>query len=192
MSLQKSWISALTGCGVVLLLSTEIRADDWLQGSFEVTGGGTISFEFPKSWGKKPTHDRNESILDINFGPYGPKSKPQFLVHIQALVAVDPISNPALKNLAKTEVENFKTTAFETDIPINDFEGPNVVGHYFSITDRESKRGEFDYLTMAVISSGRLLVKCYFFSSDGAPDYGADAMQMMKSINYTAPEPKKK
>ena len=72
---------------------------------------------------------------------------------------------------------------------INDFEGPNIVGHYFSVTEKESKRGEFDYMTMAVISSGRLLVKCYFLSSDGAPDFGADAMQMMRSIKYIAPPP---
>ena len=37
--------------------------------------------------------------------------------------------------------------------------------------------------------SGHLLVKCYFFSSDGAPDFGADAMQMMRGIHYIAPPP---
>jgi hypothetical protein len=33
------------------------------------------------------------------------------------------------------------------------------------------------------------MVKCFFFSSDGAPDFGADAVQMMQSIRYVAPEP---
>ena len=43
---------------------------------------------------------------------------------------------------------------------------------------------------MAVISSGPALIKCYFLSSDGAPEFGPDAMQMMRSIKYTPPEVK--
>ena len=87
------------------------------------------------------------------------------------------------------EVGNHKKIAVETDIPVNDLQGPNATGHYFSITDRESKMGEFDYLTLAILSADYLVVKCYFYSSDGAPDFGADAMQMMRSIKYTAPPP---
>ena len=80
-------------------------------------------------------------------------------------------------------------TAAETKITVHGFEGPDMKGLYFSMTDRESKHGEFDYLTMAVIHSNRLLIKCYFLSSDGAPDYGADAMDMMRSLKYTPPPP---
>jgi hypothetical protein len=43
---------------------------------------------------------------------------------------------------------------------------------------------------MAVISSGKLLIKCFFLSSDGAPEFGPDAMQMMRSIKFTPPEVK--
>ena len=86
------------------------------------------------------------------------------------------------------ETDN-KLTNSQTEIPINDVEGPAVTGIYFSITDRESKVGEFDYLTLAILRSNHLLIKCYFYSSDGAPDFGADAMQMMQSIRYDAPEP---
>lgn len=192
MLLNKARMTA--AIGFVLLFSADIRAEDWLHQSFKVAGGGTVEFSFPASWGKKPVYQDIDSVADIKFGPYGPKSKPIFLAHIQAVVAVDPISNPQLLAETKRNVEILKESAFETDIPISDFEGPNIVGHYFSITDKESKRGEFDYMTMAVISSGRLLVKCYFLSSDGAPDFGADAMQMMRSIKYIAPppEPEKK
>ena len=174
---------------LVLLFSADVRTEDWFHQSFEVMGGGTVEFSFPASWGKKPVYKVIDSVADIKFGPYGPKSKPIFLAHIQAVVAVDPISNALLLAETKRNVETLKESAFETDISINDFQGPNIVGHYFSITDKEPKRGEFDYLTMAVISSDQLLVTCYFLSSDGAPDFGADAMQMMRSIKYTAPIP---
>jgi hypothetical protein len=171
-----------------LLVSAPLRADDWAEKSFEVTGGGAMTVAYPVSWGKKPSYERGESITDLNFGPYGPKAKPIFLVHLQAVVATDPIQEASLEEVAKQEVENFRTTAFETDIPISRFEGETNFGFYFSITDSKPKRGEFDYLTMAVVAADHLLVKIYFLSSDGAPDFGSDAMQMMRSINYTPPE----
>ena len=59
--------------------------------------------------------------------------------NVQAFVAADPISENALLEITKIDVETFRQTAFETDIPINDIQGPHASGHYFSITDAESK-----------------------------------------------------
>jgi len=190
MLLKRARNTAAIFCGLVLVLSATAGADDWNHKSFKTVGGGTLEFEFPKSWGKKPEYNIFESVTDIQFGPFGTKAKPIFLVHLQAVVAVEPISDADLMEITKLEVENFRNTAFETDIPVSDFEGPNISAHLFSITDKESKRGEYDYLTMAVISSGPALIKCYFLSSDGAPEFGPDAMQMMRSIKYTPPEVK--
>ena len=190
MLLKRAKSTAAIICGLVFLISAVAEADDWIQKSFKTVDGGALEFEFPKSWGKKPEYNNFDSVTDIQFGPFGTKAKPIFLVHLQAVAAVDPISNADLMEITKLEVENFRNTAFETDIPVSDFEGPNITAHLFSITDKESKRGEFDYLTMAVVSSGPLLIKCYFFSSDGAPEFGPDAMQMMRSIKYTPPEVK--
>jgi len=190
MLLTRARNTAAIYCGLVLMFSAAAKADDWIQKSFKTVGGGTLEFEFPKSWGKKPDYNIVDSITDIQFGPFGSKAKPIFLVHIQAVVAVDPISDTDLLEITKIDVENYKNTAFETDIPISDFQGPNISAHLFSITDKDSKRGEYDYLTMAVISSGKLLIKCFFLSSDGAPEFGPDAMQMMRSIKYTEPPPK--
>jgi len=189
MLLKSARNTAAVYFGLVLMFSAAAKADDWIHKSFKTVGGGTLEFEFPKSWGKKPDYNIVDSITDIQFGPFGTRAKPIFLVHIQAVVAVDPISDTDLMEITKIDVENYKNTAFETDIPISDFQGPNISAHLFSITDKESKRGEYDYLTMAVISSGKLLIKCFFLSSDGAPEFGPDAMQMMRSIKYTEPPP---
>lgn len=190
MLLKRARNTAAIICGLVLIISAAAEADDWVHKSFKTVGGGTLEFDFPKSWGKKPEYEIFDSVTDIQFGPFGTKAKPIFLVHIQAVVAVDPIGDTDLLEITKVDVENYKNTAFETDIPISDFQGPNISAHLFSITDQESKRGEYDYLTMAVISSGKLLIKCFFLSSDGAPEFGPDAMQMMRSIKYTEPPPK--
>jgi len=189
MYLRNVRISAAICCGLASIFSAETRSEDWMQKSIEVDGGGTFEFEFPKSWGKKPELDAVDGFTTVRFGPYGPRKKPIFLVQIVTVTAIEPVSSEALAKITALEIDNYKKTALETDVPINDLQGPNVAGHYFSITDRTSKRGEFDYLTLAILASDHLLIKCFFFSSDGAPDFGADAIQMMRSIKYTAPPP---
>jgi len=174
---------------VAFIFSAEVQAEDWMQKSITVAGGGTLEFEHPEYWGKKPDLDVVEGMRSIRFGPYGPRKKPFFLAHFEAIVALEPVTPESLLQITEGEVASFKTIAIESDVPINDINGPNVAGHYFSITDKASKIREFDYLTLAILSSEFLLIKCYFFSSDGAPDFGADAMQMMRSISYTAPPP---
>jgi hypothetical protein len=191
LSRKISLLAAL--CYALALLHTaDVKADDWIEIKEAVPGGGTIELEFPEVWGKKPSVDTLERVTSIQFGPYGPKKKPVFLVRIEAVAAEVVIQEEALKMVAEAAVAEQMLTAAEATIPINDLRGPSVSGHYFSITDRESKRGEFDYLTLAILGSGHLAIRVYFFSSDGAPDFGADAVQMMRSIKYTAPPPEEK
>ena len=189
MLLRNICSSAAVICGLAVILCAEARSEDWMQKSVKVEGGGTLAFEFPESWGKKPDLNAVDGVTTVRFGPYGPRKKPVFLVHLETVTALEPVTRKDIAEITELAVAEHKKIAVETDLPTSDIEGPNVVGQYFSITDRASKRGEFDYLTLAILASGQLVIKVYFFSSDGAPDYGADAMQMMRSINYTAPPP---
>jgi hypothetical protein len=188
MSLRNYSLSAIVCLGLAVLAPAHASAEDWIARSTKVVGDGSINFEYPKSWGKKPEVKTGQSATNIRFGPYGPRRKPTFQVEIESVTTMEPATEADVRTIAEGEVANYKPSAAETDIPLNDIAGPKVSGHYFSITDRESKIGEFDYLTLAILRSDHLLIKCYFFSSDGAPDFGADAMQMMQSITYTPPE----
>lgn len=170
-----------------LLFTSTLRAEEWLLQSVKVADGGTFELEFPETWGRKPETEMIEGISTLRFGPYGPRKKPIFMVQLEAVVSIDSISEKDLLEITGVDVENFRNVAVETEIPINNVEGPHVTAHYFSITDKESKIGEFDYLTLGVMASGKLLVKSFFFSSDGAPDFGADALRMMRSVKYVPP-----
>jgi hypothetical protein len=188
MSLKKFCLSAMVCCALALMAPASASAEDWMVNSTEVAGDGSINFEHPKSWGKKPEVTRGEGAINIRFGPYGPKRKPVFQVDVLTVTMLEPATDANVKAIAEAEVENLKPTAAETDIPLNDIAGPKTSGFYFSITDRDSKIGEFDYLTLAILRSDNLLIRCFFFSSDGAPNFGADAMQMMQSITYKPAE----
>lgn len=186
MVLRKIWISAVLCGGLTFGLTASVQADDYITVSLEVASGGIMDIELVKSWGS-PTVDTTEGITNIRFGPNGPRKKPIFMAHVAALTANTPIPPEALMKITQNEIGEVRELAAETNIPISDVKGNNSSGHYFSITDRESKFGEFDYLTVAVLSSGPLLVKCFFFSNDGAPEFGEDAIRLMKSVKYNAP-----
>jgi hypothetical protein len=188
MQLRKIWISAILGGGLAFGFPAVVQADDFLEVSLEVPGGGMMGIAFSKSWGS-PIVESTPGVINLKFGPHGPKKKPFFSAHIAALTANATIPPEALMQLTQKEISEVREISMETNIPISDVKGEHSSGHYFSITDRESKFGEFDYLTLAVIGSEQLLVKTYFFSNDGAPDFGEDAIRLMKSIKYTAPPP---
>ena len=186
MTLRKIWISAVLCGGLTFGLTASVQADDYITVSLEVASGGIMDIELVKSWGS-PTVDTTEGITNIRFGPNGPRQKPIFMAHIAALTANTVIPPEALMQITQKEIGQVRELAAEANIPINDVKGGSSSGHYFSITDRESKFGEFDYLTVAVIGSEQLLVKCFFFSNDGAPEFGEDAIRLMKSVKYNAP-----
>ncbi len=192
---MKSMQIAIAASGtLLLLLAAGSQAEDWAMQTFDVKGvkKASLTFEYPVSWGKKPRYKTFDNVTDISFGPYGPKSKPFFLVHLQSVPTVEVITAEQLQKIAESDVRLLAEEAFESEIPINELQGPNNRILYYSITDKEKKWGEFDYLTKAVVASGALLTNVYFFSSDGAPDFGADAMRMMESITFTPPPAEKK
>ena len=156
MSLRSICISAALCCGLILMVPAEAQSDDWMQKTVKVAGGGTLDFEFPESWGKKPDLHAADGVSSIRFGPYGPRKKPFFLVHIESVTALEPVSSEDVMGLTEQEATSHKRIAVETDVPINDLQGPEVAGHYFSITDRESKLGEYDYMTLAILASDYL------------------------------------
>ena len=51
---------------------------------------------------------------------------------------IDGVANNHQMEITKVDVAAYKSTAFETDIQISDFEGPNIAAHLFSITDKET------------------------------------------------------
>ena len=88
----------LSAAVLAFVFSAEARSEDWMQKSIEVAGGGSFEFEFPKSWGKKPDLDAADGTTSVRFGPFGPRKKPFFLVHIETVTTIEPITNEALED----------------------------------------------------------------------------------------------
>lgn len=185
---RKALLAAALWAGLCLGSTAAAQVQDYIRVDLPLANSGLLGIEFNKAWGK-PTFETTNGITTMTFGPHGPKKKPTFLTQIAGLTANTVISDEALMQFTQKELTEVRALAAETNISITDVKGENVSGHFFSITDRESKFGEYDYLTVAVLGSGHMLVKCYFFSNDGALDFGEDAIRLMESIEYTPPLP---
>jgi hypothetical protein len=61
-----------------------------------------------------------------------------------------------------------KSQAVEQSLPVQSFGTAEAQGHYFSVTDRAPKPGEFKYMTQGAVSVGGLPV-AFTILSNGNP-----------------------
>lgn len=173
-------------CVLLLLNSTASAADELKQHQINISGGGVLTLEAPEWWGKKLDIKRsNDGQTDIQFAGLGTKRNPVFAVSLFVRIATDELTQDVLKEMAKVATERFANVAIESEVLINEFDHPNGTGYYFAITDRERKPREYQYLTMALMITGGIVIQFQFLSNDSAPDFGADAMHMMRNATHT-------
>ena len=142
--------------------------------------------EAPEWWGKKLNITRsNDGQTDIQFAGLGTKRNPVFTVYLFVRIATDELTQDVLKEMTTVATERFANVAIESEILINEFAHPNGMAYYFAITDRERKPREYQYLTMALMKTGGIVIQFQFLSNDSAPDFGADAMHMMRNATHT-------
>ncbi len=147
--------------------------------------GGTLTFEMPAAWGSRPEIKRGEEVVEMYFVPFGTPREPVFAITVAATVPLETPTVDTVRQVAEAIRENFKETALEDEIEIHDISGDGNIIQYFTLTDKEIKPREYQYLTTGIVSDGTMLTTCYFFSNDSAPDYAADAMTLMESLAYT-------
>lgn len=153
--------------------------------------GGKLEIEAPESWGRKPEITQGESATMIGFTPLGTPRNPIFKITIVAAVSEEPVVADMVRKAAESMRDEFRETALEDEVTVTDIaSGSNLIS-YFTLTDKEIKPREYQYLTAAVVSDGTVVSSFWFFSNDGAPDYAADAMHLMETMRYIPKEAKK-
>lgn len=175
-----------------VLVSTTTYADDRQTHSVKMkASGGRLEIEAPKSWGRKPEVTQGDNATMIIFTPVGTPRDPVFKITIVASVPEEPVTADKVRKTAEIARDEFRDTALEENIVINDIAGGDNMISYFTLTDREIKPREYQYLTAAVVSDGVVAASFWFFSNDGAPDYAADAMHLMDTMRYIPKDVKK-
>ena len=167
-------------------------ADELRTHKVKLEKGGHVEMEVPVSWGNRSIVEKTEAVTHLRFAPFGTPVEPIFSVSVVVGVTEEGLDAAGVRAIAEQIREEFKESALETDLQITDLAGDTNVISYFTMTDKEIKPREYQYLTAAAASDGKLAASFYFFSNDSAPDYGADAMHLMQTIRYVPPEPSKK
>lgn len=150
--------------------------------------GGKLEIEVPESWGRKPEIQQGENATMIGFTPLGTPRDPVFRITIVAGVPEETVTSEIIRKSAEAVRDEFLETALEDEVTVNDMTGGKNLISYFTLTDKEIKPREYQYLTAAVVSDGVVVCSFWFFSNDGAPDYAADAMHLMETMRYIPKE----
>lgn len=176
----------------IVLVLAPAHAEDLRTHSIKMkASGGKLEIEVPETWGRKPEVVQGDSATMIGFTPFGTRREPIFSIRIVAAASEEPVTVEMVRQAAETMRDEFHETALEENIDVNDVSGGNNMISYFTLTDKEIKPREYQYLTAAVVSDGTVVSSIWFFSNDGAPDFGADAMHLMETMRYIPKEEKK-
>ncbi len=173
-------------CVLLLLNSAASPADELKQHRIKIRGGGVLTLEAPEWWGKKLDIARSEDgQTNIQFAGLGTKRNPIFAASLFVRIAADDLTQEKLKEITAEASEQFANIAVEAEILIDEFAHPNGTAYYFAVTDRNRKPREYQYLTLALMKTGGIVIQFQFLSNDSAPDFGADAMHMMRNATHT-------
>lgn len=186
--LLKRW--AIWALAATLLATGPAIAEETIRHEVKLKKLGMLMLELPKAWGRKPEMTKRDGLINLSFGPFGSRREPVFLVSMDLAVTVDELNKEQVESVAKTVLENYRGVALEADIPIVPVEGDTSYGYYFTLTDKDKKPREYQYLTLAVVYTNRMIITSYFLANDGAPDFGPDALHMMRTSKFI-PVPEK-
>ncbi|MEL7185247.1 MAG: hypothetical protein AAFN50_02285 [Pseudomonadota bacterium] len=191
--MARRYLAILITTLATILVASAALADDRRTHTIKMkASGGRLEIEVPKDWGNKPEVTQGDNATLIGFEPAGTRRDPIFRVTILAGVPGEPIDAAIVRSSAERLRDEFRDTALEDAITVHDIAGEKNMISYFTLTDKEIKPREYQYLTAAVVSDGTMAATFWFFTNDGAPDYAADAMHLMETLRYIPKEEKKK
>ena len=167
---------------LLLFVALGAKADDFQTHEIKLKDKSVFRFEAPAAWGNRPEVQHGDELTEIRFVPLGTRREPVFAVTLVATVPPDKPTKENVRKVAEGIRDRFRETALEDDIAIQERPDSPNIAYYFTITDKDINPREYQYLTTAVVSDGVGVVSCYFFSNDGAPDYAADALHIMDSV----------
>ena len=81
-------------------------------------------------------------------------------------------------------IENVRSQAVTSSIPVRELKRDAVRGYYFSVTDRAPKPGEFKFMTQGTVVCGRLVVAFTVLSNDVTGKVEKDAVAMIGSMRH--------
>lgn len=157
-----------------------------IERGIEVRGAGNLYIKFPRSWADKISRVREHGLLFDSI-IFVPRTNGDF----QLMVDVNNIGQAAadrvqIKDVLQKAGQVELTNSVEKTLEIQEFQGPQVSGCYFVVTDRNYNpdhpvKGDFRYLTQGYAKIGPLILSLRLVSNELSPIQG----QMLDMIKTT-------
>ncbi len=168
----------------LLLIPSLVMGEAYDTKSYPLPNHGKIQLNFPKSWKSKILQPKNNLPPTIAFLS---KTTSSFQVLMTPLwpgsEKVSPNQGNIKKNIEQI-IEQVKPISKEKEIPIKELKGKSGDGYYFSMTDKESKPGEFIHMTQGMYQLGELLITFTAFWNDGAGNISDKTIRILESATH--------
>lgn len=167
---------------IVFTLSFCVLAGDSDTRSYELPDNGNMQLVVHKSWRDQMRQPPNKLPPTIVFTPRNGNSFQVLMTPMWAFR--EGITMPNLSEIKKNVQQSAKEVsaqAVENSIPIRKVKGKQGGGHYFTVTDRAPKPGEYKYMTQGMIRIGELAATFTILSNDEAKNVVANAIKMLST-----------
>ena len=113
-----------------------------------------------------------------------PQSGNAFQILVSPLVRAGnpmPSTSPEfVRRITQSGADSARAQSVEPSLPLQELRSANVLGSYFSATDKAPKPGEYKYMTQGALAVQGLVVTFTILSNDGAKPAVEAALGMLK------------
>jgi hypothetical protein len=127
-------------------------------GEFPVPGHGSLRLKVPNGWEVESKQVADPASVTLHVTPANGSA---FEMYVTAVwlnsEKLSNITSDWLKQDSQAAADKLLSRAVEKVATLHDLRGSQTTGFYYALTDRESKPGEYTYLTQGMMLTGELL-----------------------------------
>jgi len=161
--------------------SAKIEGDD-----FSVPGHGTLRLKMPSVWQNQTKPTSEPPSVTVRFTP---ATGNDFDIYVTAVwLDAEKLRNITpdwLRKDVQGEAEKLLPRAVEKVAKLHELRGTQCIGFYYALTDRESKPGEYKYMTQGIFLTGELLTTFTALHRDMESPDVPKALEGLAAATYT-------
>lgn len=167
---------------VVIFSSQESMANNHLlvKKEFQISQSKRLVVKIPENWNFTANKIESPYIANINF--ISNDKVVRLFLSFMSLRKDESISNEKLKKFTSQSGVNQLSKSVDKVLDVKQFSNSNLVGYYYSLTDKVLKSQEYKFSTEGNIATDRFIVIFTILATDFNSQSYSTAFNMLKSI----------
>ncbi|MDB6028781.1 MAG: hypothetical protein JWM68_5004 [Verrucomicrobiales bacterium] len=175
------------------LVSTNVPtnvASTTIETNFPLRSIGSLRFRMPIGWQAtmQETPSNRVPAMTILFGP---AKGLDFVVEFSALLGGKDLATLNTRSACEKALKQNLGAALEKKIEIQDLNGPEISGHYFSITDKNlvdqiPPPGEYKYLIQGNAKMARFATSFRIMANNPSAETREAGLEMIRTVRFVA------